>query len=61
MQDTDNDVESDPTDQKPARPIEAVKHKHATHNRKNPNEADPNQSIFIAGCASDQFWDPLSR
>src|SRR6266699_2981980 len=40
MQDTDNDVESDPTDQKPARPIEAVEHKHAAKNRENPGDND---------------------
>jgi len=43
---TENDVICDPNDQKPARPIEAAKHKHSGKNREKPNETNPDQLIF---------------
>ena len=46
VQGTDDDVESDPCYQKPARPIAAAEHKHSAKNRENPDEANPDQPIF---------------
>ena len=40
MQDTDNDVASHPNHKKPARPIEAVEHKHTAKHRENPGDVD---------------------
>jgi hypothetical protein len=39
-------VEPHPNNQKPSRPIEAVKQKHASHNGKNPDGADPKYVII---------------
>jgi len=47
MQGTDDDVEYYPDNQQPARPIEAVEHKHSAENLDNPGYVDVPMSLEL--------------
>jgi hypothetical protein len=42
----EDDVICDPNEQKPARPVVTVEHKHSTKNREKPQETYPQNVIF---------------
>lgn len=46
MKGAEDDVKCDPNEQKPARPVIAAEHKHATKNREKPQETNPHNAIF---------------
>jgi hypothetical protein len=51
VQDAGDDVVSDTNDEKPACPIEAVKHKHAPKEGENPNDRDEPKFKWTLGDA----------